>query len=347
MAGQRDVVEAGHRDLAGHADAVLAQRRHDAERGLVVGARDRAGQFAARGEQPVDHLGAARGEVVALPFRSVLQRRAGRDRLGCEHLAALEAVRAVGVAAEVGDRRVAVVAEQVPGQGLHARLVVAVHVGGGGGGVPGQRDDRQLPRQPVHLVGLEHPVVQDEPVALAGQRQRPAAGVVLVDAHRPDQQVEAAALRRRLDTAVDQVGILQALRLGREQVLVQVHPPRPAHDHADDFLEPRAQRPRRPVRREAELGHGRQHAVPGFLPRVALPVEHAGDRGDGHARGPGHVIDRRRSARATRRVIAAAVAPGGVPVGAVSRVPACPVHRCSSSPPPSGWRGKRLPEWPE
>ena len=145
-----------------------------------------------------------------------------------------------------------------------------------------------------------------------------------VDAHRPDQQVEAAALRRRLDTAVDQVGVLQALRLGREQVLVQVHPPRPAHDHADDFLEPRAQRPRRPVRREAELGHGRQHAVPGFLPRVALPVEHAGDRGDGHARGPGHVIDRRRSARATRRVIAAAPWPAAAAGPSGRRAPGRP-----------------------
>jgi hypothetical protein len=115
-------------------DAVLAQRRDDAERGQVVGARDRAGQFAARGEQPVDHLRAARGVVVALPFRSGLQRRADRGHLGREHLAAFDAVRAVGVTAQVGERGIAVVTEQVPGQGLHPGLVVAVHVGGGGGG---------------------------------------------------------------------------------------------------------------------------------------------------------------------------------------------------------------------
>ena len=158
---------------------------------------------------------------------------------------------------------------------------------------------------------------------------------MLGDAHRPDQQVEAAALRRRLDTTVDQVGVLQALRLGREQVLVHVHPPRPAHDHADNFLEPCAQRPRGPVRGEAEFGHGRQHAVPGFLARIALPVEHARDRGDRHARGPGHVVDRRRGDRATFIIKVLGVPPGNAhvprgPPGTARRVPAYPVHGRSS-----------------
>ena len=190
------------------------------------------------------------------------------------------------------------VAQQVPGQRAHARLVVTVDVRRGRGRVPGQRDDRKLPGQPVHLVRVEHPVVQDQPVALAGQRQRPAARVVLVDADRPDQQVEPAALGRRLDTAVDQVRVLQALGLVREQVLVHIRGrPWPAHDHAHDLLEPRAQRPRRPVRHEAELGHRRQHPLPRFLARVALPVEHPGHRGDGHPRRPGHVVDRRRRGR--------------------------------------------------
>ncbi len=185
------------------------------------------------------------------------------------------------------------VAQQVPGQRAHARPVVPVHVRGGRGGVPGQGDDRQLPGQTVHLVRLEHAVVQDQAVALAGQRQRPAARVVLGDADRPDQQVESAALSGHLDTPVDQVGVLQAIGHVREHVLVHIRRPRPAHDHADDLLEPRAQRPCRPVRREPELGHGRQHSLPRVLPRVPLPVEHPGHRRDGHPGRPRHVIDRR------------------------------------------------------
>ena len=80
-----------------------------------------------------------------------------------------QVVRAVGVPGKVGDGAVAVVADQVPGEVTHPGPVVAAHVGRCLRRHAGQRDNRDLPGQPGELGRVEQPVVQDQPVALAGQ----------------------------------------------------------------------------------------------------------------------------------------------------------------------------------
>ena len=269
------------------------QRVQHADGGLVVRADDRARQFRVPGEQVVDDPRAAPRGVVALPLRPVQELRPRVRHLGGERAETGDAVRAVDVAPDVADRAVAVVVQQVPGQVPHPGRVVTAHVGGRRRGHPGHRDHRDLAGQPPELVRFQHPVVQDDPVALAGQRQDAATGVVLVQVDRTDQDVETAALRGLRDTPVDHVGELQAVFLVGEQVLGVPGRPGEPDDDPGDFLQPHAQRPRRAVRDEAQLGHGLQHAVPGLRPRVALPVEHSRHRCDRHPRRPGHVIDRR------------------------------------------------------
>jgi len=61
---------------------------------------------------------------------------------------------------------------------------------------PGHRDHRDLAPQPFDLVRVEHPVVQDDPVALAGEGEGTAARVVLVETDRTHQDVEARAAGR-------------------------------------------------------------------------------------------------------------------------------------------------------
>ena len=124
------------------------------------------------------------------------------------------------------------------------------------------------------------------PSLLRASAKMPPCVVVVVHVHRADQQVEVAVLGRHLDAPVDQVGELEALVLVGEEVARRARSRGAADDHADDLLEPRAQRPRRPVRDEAELGDGLQHPFPGLRAGVAAAVEHPRDRRDGHARRP-------------------------------------------------------------
>ena len=85
----------------------------------------------------------------------------------------------------------------------------------------GERDDRDLPGDLVDLCGLEHPVVQDQPVALARDRQDPAPRLVVGDVHRAQQQVEPAALRGPLHAPVEHVVELQGLGLVGERVVAE------------------------------------------------------------------------------------------------------------------------------
>ena len=322
----RDVVEAGDRHLAWDVDAVLRERVHGAERGLVVGTDQGAGQLDAVGEQAADHLRAAGGQVVALPLRTLDEQHARAGRLLGEGEPPGDVVGGVGMAGHVGDRGVAVIVDQVPGELGHPGSVVAAHVGCGLGGDSRHRDDRHVPGQLGEPARLEHAVVQDQPVALARHRHDPPVRVVLVDVDRADQQVVAAALRRDLDAAVDDVGELQALVLLGERAFARLAPGDSAEDHADDLLEPGAERSGRAVRDEPELGDGLQHPVPGLLARVAVPVEHPGDRRDRHPGGAGHVVDRGRRLyvrlRVGHRLSSAASPSGAVSVSAYRKWPA-------------------------
>ncbi len=94
-------------------------------------------------------------------------------------------------------------------------------------GYVGQRDDRYPPGKLVQLVRLEHPVVQDQPVALLGQRQQPPADVVVVDIDGAEQQVESLALGGELDAPVDHVGELEALVLLGESAVAGLRPSGP------------------------------------------------------------------------------------------------------------------------
>ena len=205
------------------------------------------------------------------------------------------------------------VVEQVPGQGAHAGDVVAADVGRGGAGNACEGDDRDLPGDLVDLAGLEQPVVQDQAVALARDRQHPAARLVVGDVHRAQQQVEAAPLRRPLHAPVEHVVELQGLGLVGERVVAEqpggvpraarprgqhrgrdrrARGKRPPHDHADDFLQPHRQGPGGAVGDVAELGGRPLDPVPDLGARVAAAVQHARYRGDGDPGGPGHVVDR-------------------------------------------------------
>ncbi len=245
------------------------------------------------------------------------------------------------------------IVDQVPGELGHPGSVVAAHVGRGLGGDSRHRDDRHVPGQLGEPARLEHAVVQDQPVALARHRHDPPVRVVLVDVDRADQQVVAAALRRDLDAAVDDVGELQALVLLGERAFARLAPGDPAEDHADDLLEPGAERPGRAVRDEPELGDGLQHPVPGLLAGVAVPVEHPGDRRDRHPRGAGHVVDRGRRLDVRLRVghcLSSAASPSGARLG--KRLPqmSCSAGSGSfwGSELPSRRSGKRLPDgWEE
>ncbi len=265
------------------------------------------------------------------------------------------------------------VVEQVPGQGPHARHVVAAHVGRGGAGDARQGDDGDLPGDLVDLAGLEHAVVQDQPVALARDREDPAAGLVVGDVHRAQQQVEAAALRRPLDAPVEHVVELQRLGLVGERVVAEqpggvpragrpggqhgrrdrrARRQRPPHDHADDFLQPDGQRAGGAVRDVAELGDRPLHPVPDLRARVTAAVEHARHRGDGDPGGPCHVVDRGRgparpqrtshvasciSARARPRVSAFLTAGRGPAASPVSAYrPGRGSKRTSARPPSQG-----------
>src|ERR1035441_2231711 len=190
---------------------------HHPPRALVVRARDGIWQDVPGGQQPVDDAGAARCGVTvrrggtALPLRAVHDGRAALGDLGLEGRAAGQVVGAVNVAAQVGKGAVAVVTDQVASQVPHARRIVAVHVGGALRGTSGEGDDRDLPGEPLELTGIQHPVVQDQAVALTGQGEDPPAVVVVVHVDGADQQVVVAALGGNLDASVDEVGELQAL----------------------------------------------------------------------------------------------------------------------------------------
>ena len=252
----------------------------------------------AAGQQAVDDPGAAGRAVVPLPLRPAGERAAGRRDLVAERGLPGQVVRAVRVATEIGQGAVAVFPDQVPGQLPHAALVVAAHVRGGRRGHAGQGHHRDLPGQPFQLIGVEHLVVQDQAVTLAGQREDPPGVIMIVHVHRADQQVVVAVLGGQLDTPVDQVRELEALFLVLEDVVAErLGGRRPPDHHPDDLLEPGAQRPRRPVRDEAQLGDGVQDAFAGLGHRVAAAVEHPGDRGDRHPGGAGHVVDGRRGDR--------------------------------------------------
>ena len=130
-----------------------------------------------------------------------------------------------------------------------------------GVGTPARVTTGDLPRQPDQLLGLQHPVVQDQPVALAGQREDPPA-VPLVQVDRPDQQVVAVrwatiSMPRLIMSGNCRFSSSSANMLCRATA-------RPPDDDADDLLEPDAQRPGRAVGHEAELGDGLQHPVPGL-----------------------------------------------------------------------------------
>ena len=315
--GHRDVVETGDGYLPGDVHARPAQREHDAEGGLVVGAHDHPGQRGTRREQPLGDDRGARGVVVALPLRPGEEHRARRPHLGGEGLQPGVAVWAVGVAAEVADRGVAMVVEQVPGQRPRPGAVVAADVcrGRGLARYAGHRKDRDLPRDLVDLPRLEHPVVQDQPVAFARHREYPADGVVVGDVHRPQQQVEAAALGGPFDAPVEHVVELEGLGLVGEHVIPEQpggvpgaarsggHPrgghrragrQRAAHDDADDFLDLDRQRAGGVVGDVAEFGDRPLHPVADVGARVAAGVEHPRHRGDGDAGRPRDVVDRRR-----------------------------------------------------
>ena len=296
MPCHRDVVEASHRDVAGYLDPAGRERVHHADGCLVIAAGDHPRQRRPPVGHAVDDPGAADGQVIAAPLGAVQERAACRGHLGLKGLVPGQAVRAVGVPADVGDSAVAMIDGQVPGELAHSGLVVAAHIGRRPGRDAGQRDNRDLPGQPVELGRVEQPVVQDKPVALARQREDSLARVMLADAHGPDQQVEAVPLSHDLDPAVDHVGELQALILvGEDPVAGEDQGPPDGHPH--DFLEPGAQRSRRAVRREAKLGDRLENSFPGFLARVALSVQHPGDGCDRDAGGPCYVIDRRRGVR--------------------------------------------------
>ncbi len=201
-----------------------------------------------------------------------------------------EIVRAVRVPAEIGERVVAMVADQVPGQLGHAGPVVAAHVHRARGRHARQGHHRHLMAEVADLTRIEHPVMQDEPVALAGQREDPP-GVVVAQPDRADQQVEIPLLGGHLDAPVDQVRELQARLFVLEDAIGRHGDLGPADHHTDDLLEVAAQRPGRAVRDETQFGHGALNPFLGVGQRVTAAVEHAGHRGDGHARGPRHVVD--------------------------------------------------------
>jgi len=213
-----------------------------------------------------------------------------RGHLLAEGVLAGKVVRAVRVPVEIGQPAVAVVADQVPGQFGHAGPVVPADVQRGRGGRARQGHHRHLAAEPFHLGQVQHPVVQDQPVALAGQAEDPA-GVLAVQPDRADQQVEVPPLGGHLDAPVDQVGELQAGLLVLEDA-VRGHRDRGAPDHhPDDLLEPGAQGAGRAIGNEPEFGDRPLDPFLGVRQRVAAAVEHAGHRGDGHARGARDVVD--------------------------------------------------------
>jgi hypothetical protein len=185
---------------------------------------------------------------------------------------------------------VAVVADQVPGQFGHAGAVVAAHVHRARCGHAGQGHHRHLVTEPVDLLGIQHPVVQDQPVALAGQPEDPA-GVGVAQPDRADQEVEVPLLGRDLDAPVDEVGELEAGLLVLEDAVGRQGDLGPPDHHADDLLEPAAQRPGRAVGDEPQLGDRPLDTFLGVGQWVAAAVEHAGHRGDGHAGDAGNVVD--------------------------------------------------------
>src|SRR5262249_23123945 len=151
--------------------------------------------------------------AVSPPLRAVGEARTGRGHLGAEGGVPGDVVRAARVPAEVGQGPEAVVVDQVAGQLAHAGDVVAADVRGREGLDPGQGDDRALPGQARQLVGPEYRVVQDRPVALAGEGEDAPAVVVVAGVHRAHQQVEVPPLGGHLDAPVDEIRKLEALLL--------------------------------------------------------------------------------------------------------------------------------------
>ena len=143
--------------------------------------------------------------------------------------------------------------------------VVAAHVRGGLGGYAGQRDDRDLPGQPVQLARLEHPVVQDQAVALAGQRQDPAAAPWSFTSTERISRLKPGSWAATSMPRLIMSGNCRLSSSSGEDALADLGRRRPPDDHADDLLQPGAQRPGRAVRGEAELGDGLQDPLPGLL----------------------------------------------------------------------------------
>src|SRR5205823_14722686 len=119
------------------------------------------------GQEVLDHPGTTGGRVVPLPYRAAHElRTVGADLLG-EGGVPGQVVRAVHVPAEIGERSVTVVADQVPGQFGHAGPVVAAHVHGARCRHARQGHNGHLVAEPADMLRIEDAVVQDEPVALA------------------------------------------------------------------------------------------------------------------------------------------------------------------------------------
>ena len=270
MARHGNVIEPCDRDVLRHAQAAAPQRVHGAQRGLVVGAYDRARQLSAGVEEAADHPGAAGCAVVALPVMADRDLRPVCFCLGLDRFRARVVVRAVDAPGQVAELVVAVVEHEVAYELAHALVVVAAHVHRAGHRRPGQRHDRNQRCQPGDAGRRDHAVVEDQAVGLAAHSGHACLDVAVVEADRPHEDVEALAPGGQVDAAIDDVDEEEALVLVGEGRLIAS-----PEDHADDLLQAVGQRARRAVGHESELAHGLEDAVPGRGARAALAVQHA------------------------------------------------------------------------
>ncbi len=175
----RDVVETGDGDSAGHLDAVPHQRVDHAERGLVVRTGDRLGQRGPARPAGSRSPGRRRPRCSSPATRAGHELRAVGGRPARRTRRAGQVVRAVRVAAEVGQ------ACGSRGRGPGAGPVRSSRPGcrcprsrwSGSACPPGSPPAPDGPSRSTCVL-VEYPVVQDEPVALAGQAEDPAGVVV-------------------------------------------------------------------------------------------------------------------------------------------------------------------------
>src|SRR6266550_956701 len=180
--------------------------------------------------------------------------------------------------------------DEMPDQRAHAGLVVTPDVHRPPHGSPGQRDDGDHAGQTRHTRRGQHAVVQDDPVRLAGDPGDTSGGVLVVEADRAHQHVEATALRGNVDAAIDDVDEKQAFVLVFEMRFVAA-----AKDNTDDLFQSVGERTRRAVGHEAELGHRAHDALTGARSRSALTVQDPRDRRDRNAGPARDVIYRQRT----------------------------------------------------